>query len=184
MNGVVVICVQGRPYACGLAQRRGGCECYCQTRTCDLLGACCPSLGGSVSAPRVPSWRGRPPSRWACSSTRRRLCSLPRCLPCWPCVRDPLSEIFVVAACAGKARVRSGVRAGVRSVPWVDGVRVRCLAWRHWSRTHLSSVYFLRQVTFRGKQAYGAACCSGKWVKTVEPWPRHCACAALAFVLL
>ena len=126
VDGVVVMCVQGRPYTCGLAQRGGARGCYCaKPEHVGFWGACCPSLGGSVSAPRVPSWRGRPPSRWACSSTRRRLCSLPRCLPCWPCVRDPLSEMFVVAACAGKARVRSGVRAGVRSVPWVGGVRAR-----------------------------------------------------------
>ena len=49
MNGVVVICVQGRPYACGLAQRRGGCGCYCANQNMWPSGACGPSLCGSVS---------------------------------------------------------------------------------------------------------------------------------------
>ena len=163
MDGVVVMCVQGRPYTCGLAQR-GGARVLLRAKPehVGFWGACCPSLGGSVSAPRVPSWRGRPPSRWACSSTRHRLCSLPRCLPCWPCVRDPLSEMFVVAACAGKARVRSGVR------PWAGGVMkvlVRAPKGAGQGVDHLSSALTLRQVTFRGKQAVGAACCSGEWVK-------------------
>eukprot|EP00964_Phaeocystis_antarctica_P004792 scaffold2599_cov74-Phaeocystis_antarctica.AAC.3 len=45
--------------------------------------------------------------------------------------------------------------------------------WRNWS-SHLSSVLLLRQVTFVGSRPFGAACCSRAWVKTVEPWGRHC----------
>ena len=72
----------------------------------------CPP-GGSVSAPRVPSWRCPPPSRWACSSTRR-LCSLPRFVPCSPCVRDPSSEMLSWGCCVrreGEGEIRSAIRS-------------------------------------------------------------------------
>jgi hypothetical protein len=79
---------------------------------CRPLATCCPP-GGSVSAPRVPSWRCPPPPRWACSSTRR-LCSLPRFVPCSPCVRDPSSEMLSCVCCVrreGEGEIRSAIRS-------------------------------------------------------------------------
>ena len=164
VNGVVVICVQGRPYACGLAQRRGGCGCYCANQNMWPSGACGPSLCGSVSVAsahlecRVGEVRRHlagHAARLVAACARCRgvflvgLASETHCQRCLWSLRSPGEEI----RSAAKGR-RSDEGAGQGRWSWALGPT-------------FSSVLLFASSYFSWQAGRWPACCSAERVKTV-----------------